>query len=160
MDEFFIFPTEHRGKHRKEVSYPLGAKDISLALHDVPQAPLIKLHFYSGNQQQILHKQPEIFVLSATYYRRARTHNDGPESKFSGVLDPRWAVAVGVVPSALRAVIRGQITVLLSTEVRDWFLTRAQEPDTVGTKSLSYWYETESKTLSERMSADSEPLRS
>ena len=52
---FHLFPTSHRTKPSKAVSYPIGAKIVSRSLADVPPAPLITCDFYAWGRQQSLH---------------------------------------------------------------------------------------------------------
>ena len=43
-----IFPTRHRSKIAKSMSYPIGAEALAAALQDVPQSALISLAFRPG----------------------------------------------------------------------------------------------------------------
>jgi hypothetical protein len=155
-----MLPTSHRDKHRKEVSFPLGARDISIGLAGVPQFSLMTLSFHGGNQQQNLHLKPRFRVFSVLYRRRALTHNDGAVAKSSGVLDPKWHVSVAVVPVAFRRAIKSLLLEKLEHVVRPWLMDAAQQPDAIGELAMSFDYDVASGALIQSTSNTKEPTRS
>ena len=61
-----IFPTNHRDKHGKSVSFPLGAEVLSRALDGIAQHAMIGCHFIAGDMERRQVK-PQEHVLHAVY---------------------------------------------------------------------------------------------
>jgi hypothetical protein len=103
--ELHIFPTSSRGKHSKEVSYPIGAEALSRALAGIPQHGLITCSFYAGYPQYDDGK-PQFHVIQFTYQKQARKFHDSKSALERGVFEPRWGIHIFAVPRHLRGVIK------------------------------------------------------
>jgi hypothetical protein len=142
-----IFPTSHRDKHAKTLSFPLGAEALTRALDGVPQHGMLTCSFYAGSP----HRDPQDdahFLLQVTYRRRARSFNDGGDAAERGVLDPRWAITVFAVPQGLRHLAK---TLLLEQGLpalaRPWLIKHAGLTGQTGGAGLVLKLDVFDKTL-------------
>jgi hypothetical protein len=119
-----IFPTRHRDKHGKLVSFPVGAESLSRILEGVPQHALIGCHFYAGDVERRAVKPLE-HVLHAVYSRQSPNVFTAKSAADSGVFDPKWSIAVFAVPSAMRHPVKLLlINEALPNIVRPWFVSQ------------------------------------
>lgn len=135
-----IFQTLFRAKHSHLVSYPLGAEALSQALAGIPQHAAVKCEFVAGNSHQHLDK-PLFLVLTASYQRRERNFNDGPDADARGVFLPRWTITVFAVPKTLRHAVKTALADGLPNILRPWFIEHAGISGKTGACALSLEYE-------------------
>jgi hypothetical protein len=138
--ELHIFPTSDRSKHSKEVSYPIGAEALSLALGGLPQQDLITCSFYSGYPQYDNGK-PQFHVLHVMYRKRARSFYDGKSAFERGAFEPRWHISVFAVPRHLRGAIKVLLLEqALSDFVRPWLVEKSHLTGQTGESALMLEY--------------------
>lgn len=119
-----IFPTRHRDKHGKLVSFPVGAELLSRILEGVPQHALIGCHFYVGDVERRA-VRPLEHVLHAVYSRQSPNVFTAKSAADNGVFDPKWSITVFAVPSTMRHPVKLLlINEALPNIVRPWFLAQ------------------------------------
>lgn len=135
-----IFQTLFRAKHSHLVSYPLGAEALSRALAGIPQYAVVKCEFVAGNSHQHLDRLV-LPVVTATYQRRERNFNDGPDADARGVFLPRWTIRVYAVPKTLRHAVKTALADGLPNIMRPWFIDHAGISGKTGACALNLEYE-------------------
>ena len=143
-----IFPTHHRDKHGKKVSFPIGAEVLSRALLGVPQHAMIRCHFYVGDMERRAAKPIE-HVLHVVYSQQLRAGHHSEDADARGVFDSKWSITVFAVPGTLRH----QIKTLLTTEalpnvVRTWLVAQGGITGRTGSRALVITLDTANGVLS------------
>lgn len=142
-----IFPTASRARHSKLVAFPVGAELLSRALDGVPQHGALSCTFWAGTLQrdtggEVLH------VLSASYTKRARHHNDAGDAGSLGVFDPRWEIWVHAVPVAMKSEIRKALVEIgLPERIRPWLIAQATITGRTGNAAITLEFNRLDKVL-------------
>lgn len=100
-DETMLIPTRYKKLLPKEHSYPIGARDISDALENVPQLAELDLSFYAFQRSN--HDQRGHFLVLTAEYRH--DHIGLSAAKFmieDGWYKPQWHLVVYAVPREIR----------------------------------------------------------
>jgi hypothetical protein len=149
-----IFPTSHRDKHAKTVSFPLGAEALSRTLDGVPQHDLLTCSFYAGGPHADKDKE-QIHLLHVTYRQRARSFFDSGDAGARGLFDPRWSITVFAVPKGLRHLAK---TLLLEQGLpalaRPWLIKHAPLTGQTGSAGLVLKLDVFDKTLTSTETLD------
>lgn len=96
-DKRFILPTLSRAKISHNLSYPVGAEQVTTALSTVPQLSSLKLHFYSSKFHPLRSGHYEF--LRIEYLDRATPAEKWPlSSLFLRPAQHRWEIVVQPVP--------------------------------------------------------------
>ncbi len=142
-----IFPTSHRDKHGKAVSFPVGAELLSRALDGVPQHDMLACSFYAGDIQRNP-ARPLLHVMHVMYRKQARSFHHAQSADEAGVFDPKWSITVFAVPSTLRHEIKTLLVDQVMTGiVRPWLVEKAGVTGRPGECALSLEYDTDEKVM-------------
>jgi hypothetical protein len=142
-----IFPTTHRDKHGKVVSFPAGAELLSRALDGVPQHEALTCSFFAGNIQQDPGRRV-FHVMHVTYRKQARSFHHAQSAGESGVFDPKWSITVFAVPSTLRHEIKmALVDQMLPDVVRPWLMEKADVTGRTGDCALVLEYDADGKAM-------------
>jgi hypothetical protein len=119
-------PTRRRARLPRQLSYPLGAKQISKVVDGIPQFDVLELSFARWYYTELFRKENKpVPVLSASYIR---SDASPLQSKFDAERqDPGWRLTVRPVPNAEAAACR---TLLLETglpRARAWLVSSRSE---------------------------------
>lgn len=137
-----IFPTRHRDKHGKSVSFPLGAEVLSRALDGIPQHAMIGCHFIVADMERRPVKPLE-HVLHVVYSKQMRQHHYAKDADEHGVLDPHWSLSVFAVPSTLRHQVKELLVKdCIPNVVRPWLLANADISGRIGSRALAIMFDT------------------
>ncbi len=143
-----IISTLSKAKISHHLSYPIGAKHISLALAATPQLSMLKLHFYSGLGIGLQRGQYEF--LRAEYLNQAIPSKEWPISTlYKRPPQYRWEIVVQPVPRTLRGLHRirqyiSRFRALL--QVAQWLIARAQLARR-GNDILAFFYDDKADEL-------------
>jgi hypothetical protein len=142
-----VFPTSHRDKHGKAVSFPLGAELLSRALDGVPQHEALTCSFHAGDIQRHPGK-PMLHVMHVMYRKQARSFHHAQDAGDRGVFDPKWSITIFAVPTALRHEIKSSLAgQVLADVVRPWLIAQAGVTGKSGECALTLEYDTEEKLM-------------
>lgn len=137
-----IFPTLHRDKHGKTVSFPLGAEVLSRTLDGVPQHAMIGCHFIVADMERRPVK-PQEHVLHIVYRKQMRQHHHAKDTDEDGVLDPHWSLSVFAVPSTLRHQVKELLVKdCIPNVVLPWLLANADISGRTGQRALAILFDT------------------
>lgn len=152
-----IISTLSKAKISHHLSYPIGAKHISLALAGTPQLSMLKLHFYSGLGIGLQRGQYEF--LRAEYLNQAIPSKEWPISTlYKRPPQYRWEIVVQPVPRTLRHRIRQYISDSALPQVAQWLIARAQLVQR-GNDILAFFYDDKADELIARQLSHLEPVR-
>src|SRR6266481_3758973 len=139
LGQKFVIPTASRAKISHNLSYPVGAECVSIALAFVPQLPELKLHFYSGFDVQLRSGHYEF--LRVEYLDNARPQQEWPISSLYKRLEQgRWEIVVQPVPRTLRHPVKQYILDSALGQIAQWLIQRkglAQQ----GNDILAFFYD-------------------
>ena len=134
-----VFPTRHRDKHGKAVSFPLGAEILSRALDGVPQHGLIGVHFYVGNIER-RPLRPREHVLHVTYNGQASLHDNNQERI--------WSITVFAIPCTFRNQMRALLVGdALPNVLRPWLMDNSAIAGSSGSSALTIEFDTDTGLL-------------
>jgi hypothetical protein len=158
-DPLHIFPTRHRDKHGKAVSFPLGAEALSRALDGIPQHAMIACHFYVGDMERRPAKPLE-HVLHVAYSQQQPNVFTAASAAERGVFDPKWSITVFAVPGTARH----QIKTLLTTDalphvVRPWLIKNEGVTGRAGSTALVIQFDTVNGVLTSEANENLLPER-
>jgi hypothetical protein len=148
VDEVRVFPTEFRGKHSKLVAYPIGAKALSGALADVPQADQLTCSFSAAGDAHSGRHIREIEHVLWIGYRRVTlgSYEHRVGRRHPG--DIAWKLDVYLVEVSQRAAIEQELMRHgLPEVVRPWLLQHVPSGHAVGGEGLSLTYDVAAKKL-------------
>lgn len=154
MDEEhqIVIPTLSRAKISRNLSYPIGAEAVSIALASAPQFPQISLHFYGA------------FV---TWTRKGRyqflrvqySNSLGPpRDLYKRPQQGRWEIVVQPVPRPDRSRVKQYIIETALPQIIDWLENRA-ELTQLGDDIFTFSYNDKTKEFTTWQSTNLEPSR-
>jgi hypothetical protein len=147
-----IIPTRSKRKISHELSFPIGAERISIALASAEQLPQLVLHF------------------SSDYFNRVRSGHypflwvrylggEKPINPISGVpLSNEWAIAVGPVPRVLRHRIHQYIVDSALPRIKQWLDQRVNLAHS-GSESLTFFFDERKEEFVLEHDARLQPIR-
>lgn len=149
-----IIPTRFKAKISHELSFPIGAEKLSIALASVPQLHQLVLHFNSDYKQRT--RAERYPCLRVVYFRRVMPVN--PVSSSGIPLFNKWQIEVSPVPRTSRHRIQQSIVSTALPEIAQWLRQRehlAQQ----GSDMLTYFYDEARDIFSAEAATHLEPLR-
>jgi hypothetical protein len=153
-----IIPTLSKAKISHHLSYPIGAKHISLALAATPQLPMLKLHFYSGFNHGLRRGRYEF--LRVEYLNQATSSDKWPiSSLYQRPPQYRWEIVVQPVPRILRHKIRQYIVNSALPQIAQWLVERTQLAQR-GNDILAFFYDEKTDEFTAPQLTHLEPLQS
>ena len=153
-----IIPTLSRAKISHHLSYPIGAKHISLALGSTAQLPMLKLHFYSGFDIGLRSRHYEF--LRAEYLNKTTPSEKWPiSSLYKRPPQYRWEIVVQPVPRVLRHRIKQYIIGSALAQIAHWLTERTQLAQR-GNDILAFFYDEKADEFVTRPLTNLEPLQS
>jgi hypothetical protein len=149
-----IIPTRTKAKVSHELSFPIGAERISMALASVMQLPQLVLHFRSDRWNQV--RFGHYPFLSVTYSGKEWTNN--PVDSSGIPLFNRWEIEVNPVPRILRHRIQQYILDSALPQIRQWLDQRADLAHE-GSDTLDFFFDEEKEEFVPKLLARPQPLR-
>jgi len=147
----FVIPTLSKTKVSRNLSYPIGAKPLSVALASTVQLPELKLHFYAvfvsatrKGKYKFLHVEYANDVRPAYVYKRS--------------LKSPWEIVVQPVPRVHCHRIKQYIIETALAKIRDWLDERAGLSQ-YGNDILGFFYDDGSDEFTVKQSTHLEPIR-
>jgi hypothetical protein len=135
MEQERIIPTGFRSKIPHTLSYPVGAKIASEALHGVPQFADLTIEFWFWNRLARRHG-------TETPYRVIQVQYSGPLRFFSASKSMEgWKVSVDAVPRVLRHAIRSKIIEEALPAIRSWLLANLHSTEREGGHGLVFTFD-------------------
>lgn len=101
-EEGFIFPTNYKAKIGSYLSWPLGAKELTEAFRDVPQAKQFYLEFGTHHSYH-QGKWPARFVVIETIYNGSKRLQCSNITDFN---ERRWHFHIYPVPRNMRSGVK------------------------------------------------------
>jgi hypothetical protein len=149
-----IIPTRTKEKISHELSFPIGAERISIALASAPQLPELVLHFRSDRWYQVrLGHYP---ILSVRYSGKNWAYNP---VTFSGIpLFNKWEIEVNPVPRPFRHRIQQYILESALPQIRQWLDQRADLAHE-GTDTFGFFFDEGKEEFVPNLLARPQPLR-
>jgi hypothetical protein len=152
-----IIPTLSRTKISRNLSYPIGAEQLSAALAATSQLPDLKLHFYSGFDVGLRSGHYEF--LRVEYLNQATPSEKWPiSSLYKRPPQYRWEIVVQPVPRVFRHRIKQYVVDSALPQIADWLIERAQLAQR-GNDILAFFYDDKADDLIARQLSHLEPLR-
>lgn len=150
-----IIPTGVKDKIPHDLSFPIGAERISIALASTTQLPLLVLHFRSYRFKQVrLGHSP---FLSATY--------SGQEMSAVNCLLPtgvplfnQWQIEVMPVSRVFRHLVQQYILDSALPRVKDW-LDQRVDLEHPGVETIGFFFNESKEEFVERQQARRQPTR-
>ena len=156
--EKVIIPTLSKAKISRNLSYPIGAEQISAALAATPQLPMLQLHFYSGFNHRLRRGHYEF--LRVEYLNQATPSEKWPISRLYGRPPQyRWEIIVQPVPRVFRHKIKQYIVDSALPQIALWLIERSLLAQR-GNDVLAFFYDEEADELKPWELAHLEPLQS
>ena len=149
-----IIPTRFKAKISHELSFPIGAEKISVALASVPQLAQLVLHFKSDYKQQT--RSVPYPCMRIAYSRRVMAVN--PVSADGVPLFNEWQVEVSPVPRISRHRIQQEVVSVALPRIVRWLHER-EHLSQQGSDLLTFFYDAERDIFSAEMTTHLEPLR-
>ena len=149
-----IIPTRSKAKISHELSYPIGAERISVALASVAQLPALVLHFRGDWYDRLrFGRYPYLRVV---YSRIPKPIN--PESASGIPLFNEWEIIVKPVRRSSRHKIQQHMLTAALPQVEEWLRQRADlmQP---GNDILTFFYDEDSDIFSEERETRLQPIR-
>ncbi len=109
-----IFPTRFKKRISNELSYPLTAKDISVALADVPQANVMQIEFWYYQRMKDRGKPYTVLSVSYGFTPQITT------GSYIELCD--WCIMVRPVPRRLRHNVNRLLKTKALPAIRIWLL--------------------------------------
>ena len=138
QEEEFVIPTRYKVGISSRLSWPLGAKELTKNLGDVPQLKELQLSFtteYKFNQQG---KWPAVSIVFDIRY--------SPRPFIESA--SRWQVTVYPVPRIMRAKVREALAVHGFKSMADWLCKGTKFSGQESNFSFSGFWHSESDQLS------------
>jgi len=155
--QLIIIPTSSKTKISRSLSYPIGAKHVSVALASTVQIPELKLHFYSGFDIGL--RKGHYEFLRVEYLNNARPAEKWPvTSLYKRPPQSRWEIVVQPVPRVIRHRIRRYTLDHALAQIKHWLDQRAQLAQQ-GNDILTFFYDEKSEEFIARQLTRLEPLR-
>jgi hypothetical protein len=152
-----IIPTLSRAKISRNLSYPIGAEQISTALASTVQLPELKLHFYSGFDIGL--RKGHYEFLRVEYLNNARPSEKWPiSSLYKRPPQAQWEIVVQPVPRVLRHRVKRYILDYALMQIMHWLGQRAQLARQ-GNDILTFFYDEKTAEFIPRQLTHLEPFR-
>jgi hypothetical protein len=149
-----IIPTRTKMRISHELSFPVGAERISIALASVMQLPQLVLHFRSDRFNQV--RFGHYPFLSVTYSGKEWTYN--PVDSSGIPLFNRWEIEVKPVPRAFRHRIQRYILDSALPQIKQWLDHRANLAQE-GSDNLGFLFNEEKEEFVPEQVAHLQPIR-
>ena len=154
--ERIIIPTLSRAKISRNLSYPIGAKDISRAVASAVQLPELKLAFYPPDVRL---RGAHYEFLRVEYLNNSRPVQEWPISDLFGrPPEWRWGIVVHPVPRVLRHRINQYIVEAALAQIAHWLEERTELAQQ-GNDVLAFFYDETTEEFLPRQLTRLEPLR-
>jgi hypothetical protein len=152
-----IIPTLSRAKISHDLSYPIGAEAVSLALGSTVQLPLLSLHFYFWSSSWLRRGHYEF--LRVEYLNNATPAENWPIwHLYQRPPQHRWEIVVQPVPRSVRHRIKQYILDSALPQIAGWLSDRAQLTQQ-GNDMLTFFYDEQTEEFAARPLTKLEPLR-
>jgi hypothetical protein len=152
-----VIPTLSRAKISHDLSYPIGAERISIALASVPQLPELKLHFLWKHLVRRFHMPMEF--LRVEYLNDIAPAAEYPIFDFWARPEQgHWEIIVQPVPRTLRHRVNQYIADSALRQIADWLVERDQL-DQRGSDILAFFFDESSEEFATHQLTRLEPLR-
>jgi hypothetical protein len=148
-----IIPTRTK-KISHELSFPIGAERISVALGSVEQLPQLVLHFSSDYFNRV--RSGHYPFLWVRY--RGRELPINPVSSSGIPLFNKWEIAVGPVPRVLRHRIRQYVLDTALPQIKQWLDQRVDLAHS-GSESLTFFFDEKKEEFVLEQIARRQPMR-
>ena len=155
----FIIPTRSKAKISHELSYPIGAERISIALASVVQLAQLVLHFKSDRFNQVRFGQSPF--LDVTYKGKDQLERLAKMnlSNSAGIpLWNRWEIEVKPVPRILRHRIHQYILDSALPQIKQWLDQRANLAQE-GSDKLSFFFNEQKDEFESEQLGRPQPIR-
>lgn len=154
--ERIVIPTLSRAKISRNLSYPIGAEDISRAVASTVQLPELKLVFYPPDVRL---RGAHYEFLRVEYLNNSRPAQEWPISElYRRPPEWRWGIVVQPVPRVLRHRIKRYILDTALVQITSWLDDR-RELAQQGNDILAFFYDETTEEFSPRQLTRLEPLR-
>lgn len=152
-EEHYVIPTARKSKISHLLSWPIGAKRLSLELASVPQLKLLSLHFIQNWYDQT--RDPRYPILSTIYL-----HNEIEfKSKATGeIVSTEWLIYVHPVRRQSRHRIQDYMLAEGIPTAAQWFQQRS-DLCLRGGDRMNVFYEEEIDTFSIERETRLQPSR-
>ena len=138
QEDEFIIPTRYKVGISSRLSWPLGAKELTKNLADVPQLNELQLSFTTGYKFNQQGKWPAVsIVFNIQYSPQSFTEKDS-----------RWQITVFPVPRNLRAKVREALAIHGFKSMADWLGENAKFSGQESSRSFSGFWHSEGNELS------------
>jgi hypothetical protein len=151
----FIIPTRGKGKISHLLSFPIGAKQISIALASSRQLPYLELYFYPEFFNSV-RDSSRYLILRVMYSRSAKPAVVDLLSDFP--FRSGWQIGVHPVPRVFRNRIRQYIFDSALPEVNRWLNERAHLVQE-GSDILRFYYDEKKEEFVVEHETHLQPLR-
>jgi hypothetical protein len=102
-----VFPTSHKAKISKSMSYPIGAEALSAALEGVPQSALISLWFGHASTSIALRAgHASRYKILSAFYSHHLPNQFSANRLRESFYGPKWHLYVYEVPRQHRHAVR------------------------------------------------------
>jgi len=152
-----VIPTLSKTKISHTLSYPIGARDVSIALRSAGQLPELKLHFYSGFDIGLRSGHYEF--LRVEYLNNATSAEEWPVARlYRRPPQYQWEIIVQPVPRVFRHRIKQYIRNSALPKIAHWLAERAQLAQQ-GSDMLAFFYDEKVEDFTVRPLTRLEPAR-
>jgi hypothetical protein len=131
MEQEQIIPTRHRSRIPYTLSYPIGAKAISVALAGVPQFAELKIEFSFSERTHL--------QVTAKSYPVIKAQFSGPTRLFADLSG--WTIRVEPVPRSLRHAVQTKIVAEALPAIRSWLLANSHSMEREGGHGLIFSFD-------------------
>lgn len=154
--ERVIIPTLSRANISRNLSYPIGAEDISRAVASAVQLPELKLAFYPPDVRL---RGAHYEFLRVEYLNNSRPAQEWPICNLFGrPPEWRWVIVVHPVPRVLRHRIKRYILDTALVQITSW-LNERRELAQQGNDILTFFYDETTEEFVPRQLTRLEPVR-
>jgi hypothetical protein len=140
--ETLLIPSGYKSKIPSTLAWPIKAQELSVALAGVPQFDRLKLNFrfYKSDREALDWASSWITLLRVVYSRHDRGFSSSRAMEERGWHNKSWSIIIMPTPSSEAKVAHDHLLPALP-KVAAW-LTRNNELQTIGTKSVRVVWET------------------
>jgi hypothetical protein len=149
-----IIPTRSKAKISHELSFPIGAEQISIALAAATQLPQLVIDFCSDRFNQV--RFGHYPFLSVMYSRREKPSN--PISSSAVAFSNIWEIVVRPVPRILRHRIQEYILDSALPQVKQWLDQRVNLTQP-GSDTLGFYFDERNEEFIPKELAHLQPIR-
>ena len=150
----FIIPTSYRSKISHELSHPVGAEKISIALASTTQLHELVVHFSSDYRNLV--RSGNYTILSVRYF--GATKRLGLLSSSGIPLINKWQINVSPVPRILRHKTHQYILDVALPTMKQWLDQRTHLAHE-GSEILTFFFDGDKEEFSSKQESNLEPMR-